>query len=147
MNIKFKRMGYGKTQKTALPKYQTPGSAGFDMAAAIPDPVTLLPGGFLKVPLGFAMEIPEGFEVQLRPRSGLAFKQQIVCVFGTIDSDYRGEVCAGLFNFGNFTYTIKPGERVVQAVLKRVRQAAIIEVTELSDTQRGEDGFGSTGVN
>ena len=133
-----------------LPAYETAGAAGMDLRAAVPSdqPLTLAPGKRALVPTGFVMEIPLGFEVQIRPRSGLAFKNGITCLNtpGTIDSDYRGEVKVLLVNLGEEAFTIERGMRIAQMVIAPVTQVVVAEVTETSDTQRGAGGFGSTGV-
>mgnify|MGYP001567749000 FL=1 len=133
-----------------LPAYETAGAAGMDLRAAVPSdqPLTLAPGKRALVPTGFVMEIQLGFEVQIRPRSGLAFKNGITCLNtpGTIDSDYRGEVKVLLVNLGEEAFTIERGMRVAQMVIAPVTQVVVAEVTETSDTQRGAGGFGSTGV-
>ncbi|PZU21804.1 MAG: dUTP diphosphatase [Shinella sp.] len=133
-----------------LPAYETAGAAGMDLRAAVPpdQPLTLAPGKRALVPTGFIMEIPQGFEAQIRPRSGLAFKNGITCLNtpGTIDSDYRGEVKVLLVNLGDEAFTIERGMRIAQMVIAPVTQVAVAEVTETSDTTRGAGGFGSTGV-
>lgn len=131
-----------------LPAYETAGAAGMDIRAAIEEPLTLCPGARALVPTGFIFEIPQGFEVQVRPRSGLAFKHGVTCLNtpGTIDSDYRGEVKVLLVNLGEADFTIERGMRIAQLVVAPVVQASVIETTETSDTARGAGGFGSTGV-
>lgn len=133
-----------------LPAYETAGAAGMDLRAAVPpdQPLTLAPGKRALVPTGFIMEVPQGFEAQIRPRSGLAFKNGITCLNtpGTIDSDYRGEVKVLLVNLGDEAFTIERGMRIAQMVIAPVTQVAVAEVTETSDTTRGAGGFGSTGV-
>lgn len=133
-----------------LPSYETPGSAGMDLRAAVADdaPLTLGPGDRALVPTGLAMAIPEGFEVQIRPRSGLAVKHGITCLNtpGTIDSDYRGEVKVILINLGQDAFTIERGERIAQMIVAPVTQAGWSEVSALSETARGAGGFGSTGT-
>ncbi len=133
-----------------LPSYQTAGAAGMDLIAAVPDdqPLTLLPGKRALVPTGLVFEIPEGFEGQIRPRSGLAFKHGITCLNtpGTIDSDYRGEVKVLLVNLGEEPFEITRGMRIAQMVIAAVTQATVLEVSETSETGRGTGGFGSTGV-
>ncbi|MBB4953003.1 dUTP pyrophosphatase [Agrobacterium vitis] len=133
-----------------LPAYETAGAAGMDLRAAVLDaePLTLSPGKRALVPTGLIMEIPHGFEAQIRPRSGLAFKNGITCLNtpGTIDSDYRGEVKVLLINLGDEDFTITRGMRIAQMVIAPVTQMPLIEVTETSDTLRGTGGFGSTGV-
>ena len=132
-----------------LPSYQTDGAAGADLRAAIPadDPVILSPGERRLIPTGLKMDIPEGYEVQIRPRSGLAVKHGIGMVNapGTVDWDYRGELMVCLVNHGSDDFTITRGERIAQMVVAPVIQAIFEPVTVLSDTARGEGGFGSTG--
>ena len=132
-----------------LPAYETPGSAGMDLRAAVAEdqPLTLKPGARLLVPTGLAMAIPQGFEVQIRPRSGLAAKAGVTCLNtpGTIDSDYRGEVQVILINLGAEDFVIRRGERIAQMVAAPVAQAAWAVVASLDDTARGVGGFGSTG--
>ncbi|TAV92066.1 dUTP diphosphatase [Rhizobium leguminosarum] len=133
-----------------LPAYESKGAAGMDLRAAVDDaaPLTLLPGKRALVPTGFIFEIPEGFEGQVRPRSGLAFKNGITCLNtpGTVDSDYRGEVKVLLVNLGEEPFIISRGMRIAQMVIAPVTQARVAEITEASETMRGAGGFGSTGV-
>ncbi|MBX5065833.1 dUTP diphosphatase [Rhizobium lentis] len=133
-----------------LPAYESKGAAGMDLRAAVADgePLTLSPGKRALVPTGFIFEIPEGFEGQVRPRSGLAFKHGITCLNspGTVDSDYRGEVKVLLANLGDEAFVIERGMRIAQMVIAPVTQARIAEITEASETARGAGGFGSTGV-
>jgi dUTP pyrophosphatase len=130
-----------------LPAYQTAHAAGADVHAALESPLLLRPGAVALVPTGFAYEIPPGFEMQVRPRSGLAFKHGVTVLNapGTIDADYRGELKVLLINHGPEPFEIKPGERIAQIVVAPVSAAVFTEVRELSDTQRGAGGFGSTG--
>ena len=134
------------------PKYESTGSAGFDLRAFIPDgPITLKAGTRDKIPTGLKFVILKGFEVQIRPRSGLAFKKGISLTNtpGTIDSDYRGEIQILIINHGDEDFVINHGERVAQAVIAPVWQADFVEITELpseTDNTRGEGGFGSTGT-
>ncbi|WP_176083612.1 dUTP diphosphatase [Martelella sp. HB161492] len=130
------------------PAYETSGSAGMDIRAAIDEPLTLAPGARALVPTGFVFEIPEGFEAQVRPRSGLAIKNGITCLNspGTIDSDYRGEVKVILINHGDADFVIERGMRIAQIVIAPVTQLKIALVSDVTDTQRGSGGFGSTGV-
>lgn len=132
-----------------LPAYETPGSAGMDLRAALPEgePMTLAPGKRAMVPTGLSFAIPLGYEVQIRPRSGLAAKHGLTCLNtpGTIDSDYRGEVKVILINLGEEDFVIERGERVAQMVLAPVTQASWSEVAILDETSRGAGGFGSTG--
>ena len=133
----------------ALPAYETPGSAGMDIRAAVPDgePMVLKPGARDMVPTGLAFALPQGFEAQVRPRSGLAAKAGVTCLNtpGTIDSDYRGEVKVILINLGEEDFTIRRGDRIAQIVIAPVTQGAWEEVADLDETHRGEGGFGSTG--
>jgi dUTP pyrophosphatase len=133
-----------------LPAYETKGAAGMDLRAAVDDgaSMVLAPGKRALVPTGLIFEIPEGFEGQIRPRSGLAFKNGITCLNtpGTIDSDYRGEVKVLLINLGEEPFEISRGMRIAQMVIAPVTQARVAEITEASTTARGAGGFGSTGV-
>jgi dUTP pyrophosphatase len=132
-----------------LPAYETPGSAGMDLRAAVPEnePMVIKPGARAMVPTGMCWAIPQGFEVQVRPRSGLAAKAGVTCLNtpGTIDSDYRGEVKVILINLGEEDFTIRRGDRIAQMVAAPVAQAAWTEVESLDETARGAGGFGSTG--
>ena len=134
----------------ALPAYETAGSAGMDLRAAVPEdrPLLLLPGRRALVPTGLILEIPEGYEGQVRPRSGLALKHGITCLNtpGTIDSDYRGEVQVLLVNLGDAEFSIERGMRIAQLVLARVSQLAVEERSLAGSTDRGAGGFGSTGT-
>lgn len=133
----------------ALPAYETTGSAGMDLRAAVPEgaPITLAPGARALVPTGLKIALEQGWEAQVRPRSGLALKHGITCLNspGTIDSDYRGEVGVILINHGAEPFVIQRGERIAQLVLAQHAQAVIAEVETLDDTARGAGGFGSTG--
>lgn len=146
--LNLKRLPHGEGLE--LPAYETAGAAGMDLRAAVDDdqPMTLEPGARVLVPTGFIMEIPAGFEAQIRPRSGLAFKNGITCLNtpGTIDSDYRGEVKVLLINLGQEDFVIARGMRIAQMVIAPVTQVRVTEVTETSYTARGAGGFGSTGV-
>lgn len=130
-----------------LPEYKTEGAAGMDLCAAIEDPIELKPLERKLIPTGLKIELEHGFEAQIRPRSGMSIKHGITLIncVGTIDEDYRGEVCVPIVNVSNEAYTIQPQERIAQMVIARVEQAKIEVVTELTETQRGEGGFGSTG--
>jgi dUTP pyrophosphatase len=130
-----------------LPAYQTPGSAGLDLCAALESPVTLAPGARCLVPSGLCMAIPAGYEGQVRPRSGLALRHGIGIVNapGTIDSDYRGEVAVVLVNHGQDPFVIEPLARIAQLVIAPVTQAEIDLATALDATERGPGGYGSTG--
>ncbi len=130
-----------------LPSYATSGAAGADLRAAVDEPVTLAPGERASVPTGIAMAIPEGFECQVRPRSGLAARHGIGMVNapGTVDCDYRGEIMVLLVNHGREPFTINRGDRIAQAVIARYESVVWNEVAELDATERGAGGFGSTG--
>ncbi len=132
-----------------LPQYETTQSAGLDLKAFLPEePIILKPLQRGLVKTGLFMELPAGFEAQIRPRSGLALKKGITVLNspGTIDADYRGEICVILINLGYEDFVINDGERIAQMVIARHEQAQMIEVTELTDTQRGAGGFGHTGT-
>ena len=131
-----------------LPSYQTVGAAGADLCACLSEPVVLSPGQRAIVPTGLSFAIPSGYEIQVRPRSGLAAKNGITVLNspGTIDSDYRGEVKVILINLGTENFTISHGDRIAQMVVAPVVQAQFQVVESLSATERGQGGFGSTGV-
>lgn len=131
-----------------LPSYETEGSAGMDIRAYIEEPVTLEPGKRALIPTGLFMEIPVGFEVQIRARSGLAVKYGIGLTngIGTIDSDYRGEIKVSLINWGEDDFVINDGDRIAQMVVCRYEKADLELADELSDTARGAGGFGHTGI-
>lgn len=130
-----------------LPSYATQGSAGMDIRADLKEPITLQPLERTLVPTGLFIELPHGYEAQIRPRSGLAVKQGITCLNtpGTIDSDYRGEIKVILINLSNEPQTIQHADRIAQMVIARVQQAELLLVQELTDTVRGAGGFGHTG--
>ena len=130
-----------------VPEYKTAGAAGMDLCAAITEGITLKPLERRLIPTGLKIELEHGYEAQIRPRSGLSIKHGISLIncVGTVDEDYRGEVCVPVVNLSNEEYTIQPDERIAQMVIARVEQAKIEVVTELSETERGEGGFGSTG--
>ena len=132
----------------ALPGYATPGAAGMDLLAAVSAPMVIAPGQRVLVPTGLAIALPPGYELQLRPRSGLALKNGIVLPNspGTIDEDYRGEVQVIVMNAGQEPFTVERGMRIAQAVLAPVVRAGWVEVAELDATGRGAGGFGSTGT-
>ena len=131
-----------------LPHYATPGAAGMDIRAHLEDPVTLSPLQRMLIPSGIFMEIPEGYEVQIRPRSGLAFNNGITCLNtpGTIDSDYRGELKILLINLSNELQTITNGDRIAQLIVAKTERAELISVQQLNETERAAGGFGHTGV-
>ncbi|MGN6437635.1 MAG: dUTP diphosphatase [Agriterribacter sp.] len=132
-----------------LPEYATTGASGMDVRAHLSAPVVLQPLERALIPTGLFMEIPEGYEVQVRPRSGLAVKQGITCLNtpGTIDSDYRGEVKVILINLSNEPQTLQPGDRIAQLVLQQVEKAEWIPSASINVTARNEGGFGHTGKN
>lgn len=135
-------------QDVPLPRYMTEHAAGMDVCAACEQDLTLAPGEIRLIPCGFTMAVPEGYEAQIRPRSGLALKHGIVLpnAPGTIDADYRGEVCVLLANIGRTPFTVTRGMRVAQMVIAPVSRAVLVEVQTLGETRRGEGGFGHTGV-
>jgi dUTP pyrophosphatase len=146
MKIVLKRLPHGRD--LALPHYATDGAAGLDLIAAIEEEIELLPGQRAAIPCGIAIELPHGYEAQVRPRSGLALNQGVTVLNapGTIDSDYRGEVKAILINHGAEPFLIKRGTKIAQMVIARHEQAEIVESDALSDSARGAGGFGSTGM-
>ncbi len=137
-----------KDGRVALPNYETSGSAGLDIRAYITSDLDIPPMGRVKIPTGLFLEIPKGYEAQIRPRSGLALKWGITLLNspGTIDSDYRGELEVILFNTGSESFTVKNGDRIAQMVISPVVRAVISEADHLSETERGTGGFGSTGT-
>jgi dUTP pyrophosphatase len=143
VRIEWKRL----SPLARIPAYQTSLAAGMDVHAAITEPMLLEPNRVVLVPTGFALAIPEGFEAQVRPRSGLSTKHGVTVpnAPGTIDADYRGEVMVALINLGRADFTVEPGMRVAQLVFAPVARADITEVSDLSPTERGTGGFGSTG--
>ena len=132
-----------------IPHYATPGSAGMDIRANLEMPIALQPLQRKMVPTGLFIELPEGYEAQVRPRSGLANKQGITCLNspGTVDSDYRGEIKVILINLSNEEQVIQHGDRIAQMIISKVERANWEIVQQLTETQRGEGGFGHTGVN
>jgi dUTP pyrophosphatase len=146
VTVKVRRV---RPSELPLPKYQTPHAAGLDLLADVPadEAVQLEPGERKLIPTGLALEIPPGYEGQVRPRSGLALKQGVTCLNspGTIDADYRGEVGVILINHSEDLVFVRRGERIAQLVISPVAQGNLIEVAALSDSSRGEGGFGSTG--
>lgn len=141
--LKIKRLEHNKI----LPEYKTDGASGMDLCAAIEKPITLKPLERKLIPTGLKIELEHGYEAQVRPRSGLSIKHGVTLIncIGTIDEDYRGELCIPIVNLSNEDYTIQPDERIAQMVIAKYEQAKLEVVTELSDTKRGEGGFGSTG--
>lgn len=132
-----------------LPAYQSAHAAGLDLTAAVPDdaPLVLAPGAHELVPTGLAIALPEGFEAQVRPRSGLAARHGVTVLNapGTVDADYRGEILVILINHGRSPFTIRRGERIAQMVIAPVARAELVPVNSLASTERGSGGFGSTG--
>ena len=131
-----------------LPEYQTSGSAGMDLRANLTDSITLQPMERKLIPTGLFIALPEGYEAQIRPRSGLSIKRglSLVNAIGTIDSDYRGELMVPMINFSAEAQTIEDGERIAQMVIARYEQASRSQVSVLSETERGAGGFGSSGT-
>jgi dUTP pyrophosphatase len=131
----------------ALPQYATPGSSGMDIRADLAEPVVLNSLERALIPTGLYLELPHGFEAQIRPRSGLAIKQGITCLNtpGTIDSDYRGEIKIILINLSQEQHVIQPGDRIAQMVIQQTERALLIPVTEINETERSAGGFGHTG--
>ena len=148
VDVRVKRLPHGKD--LPLPTYQTASSAGLDLQAAIAPQTKLViePGSRELVPTGLAIELPEGFEAQIRPRSGLALKKGVTLVNtpGTIDADYRGEIGVIIINHGAEPFEIVRGDRIAQMIVAPIVQARLVEVEELSSSDRGAGGFGSTGV-
>ena len=146
LNIKVRRLS-DEFADIPLPAYATHGSAGLDIAAAVKEEITIPKGKIGFVPTNFTVEIPEGYEIQVRPRSGLAVKHGITVLNspGTIDSDYRGELKIILINLGEEDYKISRGERIAQLVVSKVYQAKFSEADNLNDSHRGEGGFGHSG--
>ena len=147
IKIEVLRLPHG--EGLPLPARQTAHAAGLDLLAAVPEtaPLVLEPGRYALVPTGLSIALPEGYEAQLRPRSGLAAKHGVTVLNapGTVDADYRGEICVLLINHGAEPFTIRRGERIAQMVIAPVAQVECVLVTSLSATARGSGGFGSTG--
>ena len=143
--LKIRRLPHAEGLE--LPSYETAGAAGMDLRAALDGPLTLGPGERTLVPTGLVLELPPGHEGQVRPRSGLSIKNGITVINapGTIDEDYRGEVKVPVINLGTDEFEITHGMRVAQLVIAPVTQVSVVEVSEVSDTDRGGGGFGSTG--
>ena len=131
-----------------LPAYETPGSAGMDLRAAIDEPIRLTPMERALVPNGIKIALPQGYEAQVRPRSGLAVKHGVTVLNtpGTVDSDYRGELKTTIINLGSEPFVINRGDRIAQMIIAPVTQTEMVEVERLDETERGSGGFGSTGV-
>ena len=143
--LKVKRLG--NNADLPLPSYQSDGSSGLDLCAAVTNNLTLQPGDIKLIQTGLSISLPEGYEAQIRPRSGLALKHGLgfVNAPGTIDADYRGEIGVIAINWGKKPLTVKRGERIAQMVIHRVSKAIVKEVKELDTTQRGKGGFGHSG--
>jgi dUTP pyrophosphatase len=143
LKVRVKKVSPGAT----LPKYMTGGAAGMDLFAALESPVTIAPMGRALVPTGIAIELPDGFEAQVRPRSGLAIRSGITMLNapGTIDHDYRGEIKVILANLGVEPFVVSGGDRIAQLVISRFERVDWVQVEELGDTPRGSGGFGHTG--
>jgi dUTP pyrophosphatase len=148
VTLRVKRLPHG--EGLPLPSYQSTHAAGLDVVAGVPEaaPVELEPGARALIPTGFALEIPVGYEAQVRPRSGLAIKHGVTLLNtpGTIDADYRGELMVILINHGSEPFLVRRGERIAQLVIAPVAQVAVVAVDALTDTDRGQGGFGSTGA-
>lgn len=146
--INFRRLCPEQYKDVPLPRYMTPNAAGMDIFAAPEKPVSLAQGQIALIPTGFAMAIPDGFEAQIRPRSGLAVKHGIGLINspGTIDSDYRGEVKIAVINLGPEEFVIHRGDRIAQMIINRVYQARVRVVEQLDETERNDGGFGHTGL-
>ena len=131
-----------------LPEYQTSGSAGADLHAYLAESITLKPMERTLIPTGLFVELPEGYELQVRPRSGLALKYGVTVLNtpGTVDSDYRGELCVLLVNLGSEPFTVQNGDRIAQAVVAQTVQVRFVQTDALSPTVRGSNGYGSTGI-
>ncbi len=144
MLLKIERLAHNRH----LPQYQSEGAAGMDLHAAITEPVTLKPLERALIPTGIKIELEHGYEAQIRPRSGLSIKHGLTLIncVGTVDEDYRGEVCVAMVNLSNDTHTIEPDERIAQMVINKIERARIEVCTELTGTVRGAGGFGSTGT-
>ena len=131
-----------------LPQYATIDSAGLDLRANISEPIVIKPLERKLIPTGLHISLPKGYEMQIRPRSGMAIKYGITCINtpGTIDSDYRGEIGVGLINLSNESFTVNPGDRISQGVLNKVEQINWVEVSTLDETERASGGYGHTGI-
>ena len=147
VDVEFTWLDPERSKDLRLPNYQSELASGMDVAAAIEEPVTLEPGDIKLIPSGFAVALPPAYELQVRPRSGLAIKHGITIINapGTIDADYRGEIKIGLVNLSRESYTINRGDRVAQLVLASVCHARLKVVESLEQTKRGAGGFGHTG--
>ena len=145
-SVPLQRLAHGAD--LPLPAYETEGAAGLDLRAALEEPVVLAAGGRMLVPTGLALQLPDGFEGQVRPRSGLAVRHGVTVLNapGTIDCDYRGEIKVPLINHGQEPFRIQRGDRITQLVIAPVTRVSLVEVPQLDATERGAGGFGSTGI-
>ena len=146
VNVSIKRLAHAAGLQ--LPSYATVGSAGLDLPAAVDESVVIQPAARTAIPTGLCLGLPTGYEAQVRPRSGLALRHGLTVLNspGTVDSDYRGEVMVILINHGNTPFTVARGDRIAQLVVAPVSRAVWIEIAEIEDTERGTEGFGSTGT-
>ena len=146
VQVKIQRME--GNEDLPLPRYMSAGASGMDLCAAVTDAITIPPKEVAMIPIGIRIALPEGFEAQVRPRSGLAARHGIGILNspGTVDSDYRGEVKVILFNFGKEDFVVNRGDRIAQMIITRVARANLVEQDALEDTQRGSGGFGHTGL-
>lgn len=144
--VKVKRLN--SNPDLPLPSYQSDGSSGLDLCAAVAEDFTLQPGDIRLIPTGLSISLPRGYEAQVRPRSGLALRYGIGLVNspGTIDADYRGEIAVIVINWGKKPFTVRRGDRIAQMVISKVYRAEIEEVGEIDPTKRGKGGFGHTGI-
>lgn len=147
VTIQFSWLDPERSRDLCLPRYQTVQASGLDVCAAIEGEIVICPGKIVLVPTGFSVAIPEGYEIQVRPRSGLAVRHGITVINspGTIDADYRGEICVALMNLGAEPFVLHRGDRIAQLVLAPVVKAQFEIVQELDNTERGDGGFGHTG--
>ena len=145
-SVPLQRLAHGAD--LPLPAYETEGAAGLDLRAALEEPVVLAAGGRMLVPTGLALQLPDGFEGQVRPRSGLAVRHGVTVLNapGTIDCDYRGEIKVPLINHGQEPFRIQRGDRIAQLVIAPVTRVSLVEVPQLDATERDAGGFGSTGI-
>lgn len=148
LTVKFVRLRPEQSAHIPLPRYMTPLSSGMDIYAAVDEDVILKPGEIYPVPTGFAIALPEGFEAQIRPRSGLAVRSGIGIINspGTIDADYRGEILVPLINFSKSDFIIHPGDRIAQMIIQKVYKVELHIVEALDETKRNTGGFGHTGI-
>jgi dUTP pyrophosphatase len=146
LKLEIKRLSHGKG--LPAPKYMSEHAAGMDLYAAVEQDLTIKPGEWKLVPTGFVMAVPEGYEAQVRPRSGLALKQgvSVLNTPGTVDADYRGEVGVILMNHSKQDLVVKRGDRIAQMIINKIEHVQVEEVAEITETSRGSGGFGHTGV-